>query len=188
MRIFNQLFCLCYVTFSVFRCNHGSFQFACRSSANRRENRSDFLFKDVRDRVQSIAEYQIEYPLQDGSKNQLWAVYGILLFFPRLVDEKRMNWTATCVFQKKKCETFPVGFYSCGQYGQCINIPRTQMTLVLIEKGLVLEGSGWPSKIEVSWVPGVYYIYIHIICTNEPGGIQSSGGLIFLGWTSYPVI
>ena len=33
-------------------------------------------------------------------------------------------------------------------------IPRTQMTLVLIEKGLVLEG--WPSKIEASWVLGIY--------------------------------
>ena len=32
-------------------------------------------------------------------------------------------------------------------------IPRTQMTLVLIGKGLVLVGC-WPSKIEVIWVPG----------------------------------
>ena len=32
--------------------------------------------------------------------------------------------------------------------------PRTQMTLVSIEKGLVLEGL--PSKIEVSWVLGIY--------------------------------
>ena len=32
------------------------------------------------------------------------------------------------------------------------------MTLVLIGKGLVL--GGWPSKIEVIWVPGIY-IYIH---------------------------
>ena len=36
-------------------------------------------------------------------------------------------------------------------------VPRTHMTLVSIEKGLVLEGL--PSKIEVSWVLGIY-IYI----------------------------
>ena len=35
------------------------------------------------------------------------------------------------------------------------------MTLVLIEKGLVLEG--WPSKIEASWVLGIYiYLYDYI--------------------------
>ena len=43
-----------------------------------------------------------------------------------------------------------------------IHIPRTQMTLVLIEKVLVLKG--WPSKIEVSWVLGtyIYILYIHV--------------------------
>ena len=40
-------------------------------------------------------------------------------------------------------------------------IPRTEMTLVLLGKGLVLKG--WPSKIEVNWVLGVYiYIYIYL--------------------------
>ena len=43
-----------------------------------------------------------------------------------------------------------------------VYIPRTQMTLVLVRKGLVLRG--WPSKIEVSWVLGVY-IYLHIDIT-----------------------
>ena len=33
-------------------------------------------------------------------------------------------------------------------------IPRTQMTLVLLEKSLVLEG--WPSKIEVIWALGLH--------------------------------
>ena len=33
-------------------------------------------------------------------------------------------------------------------------VPGTQMTFVLMEKGLVL--GGWPSKIEVSWVVGTY--------------------------------
>ena len=37
-------------------------------------------------------------------------------------------------------------------------IPETQMTLVLIGKDLVLEGS--TPKIENKRVPGVYYIYI----------------------------
>ena len=42
-----------------------------------------------------------------------------------------------------------------------IYIPGTQMTLVLIEKDLVL--GGWPSKIEVIWVPGIYtYGIIHV--------------------------
>ena len=41
-------------------------------------------------------------------------------------------------------------------------VPRTQMTLVLIEKGLVLEG--WPSKIEVSWLLG---IYVHLEFYNN---------------------
>ena len=58
----------------------------------------------------------------------------------------------------------------CVKYDKLIiYIPRTQMgPLVLIEKGLVLEG--WPSKIEASWVLGVYiYIYMcvytqHIYC------------------------
>ena len=36
--------------------------------------------------------------------------------------------------------------------------PRTQMTLVLLEKGLVLEG--WPSKIEVIWALGSFRRYI----------------------------
>ena len=43
-----------------------------------------------------------------------------------------------------------------------IYIPRTQMTPVLVRKNLVLRGL--PSKIEVSWVLGVYiynYIYIY---------------------------
>ena len=35
----------------------------------------------------------------------------------------------------------------------CIHIPGTQMTFVLVGKGLVL--GGWPSKIEVIWVPGI---------------------------------
>ena len=44
-------------------------------------------------------------------------------------------------------------------YIYIIYTPRTQMTLVLIGQGLVLEG--WPSKIEVSWVLGIYiYIYL----------------------------
>ena len=41
-----------------------------------------------------------------------------------------------------------------------ICIPRAQMTLVLIEKGLILEG--WSSKTEVGWVLGVYDMYIFI--------------------------
>ena len=44
---------------------------------------------------------------------------------------------------------------SCACEYESVNwyIPRTQMTLVLLEKGLVLEG--WPSKIEASWVLGM---------------------------------
>ena len=49
-----------------------------------------------------------------------------------------------------------------GQDPICIYTPRTQMTLVLIGKGLVLEG--WPSKIEVSWVLGQAYITYICIC------------------------
>ena len=63
---------------------------------------------------------------------------------------------------------------SCIHLHVCVYIPRTQMTLVLIGKGLVLEG--WPSKIEVSRVLGIYiyiiwlfyYIwYIHLQATGD---------------------
>ena len=48
-----------------------------------------------------------------------------------------------------------------------IYIPRTQMSLVLIGKGLVLWG-GWHSKIEVIWVLGMYiYIYIFVYFVFE---------------------
>ncbi len=42
-----------------------------------------------------------------------------------------------------------------------ICLPRTQMTLVLIGKGLVLRG--WPSKIEVIGVLGIYRLDYDII-------------------------
>ena len=45
-------------------------------------------------------------------------------------------------------------------------IPGTQLTLVLIGKGLVL--GGWPSKIEVSWVLGLKYIQ------NTPGKFNTT--------------
>ena len=41
-----------------------------------------------------------------------------------------------------------------------VYIPRTQMTLILIGKGLVLEG--WPSKIGVSWVLGIYIPWVKV--------------------------
>lgn len=41
----------------------------------------------------------------------------------------------------------------CGQDHLGQYVPRTQMTLVLLEKGLVLEGG--PSKMEVIWVLGI---------------------------------
>ena len=47
-----------------------------------------------------------------------------------------------------------------------IHIPGTQMTLVLIGKGLVLEG--WPSKIEVIWVPGIYIYHINTSFRGNP--------------------
>ena len=46
--------------------------------------------------------------------------------------------------------------HSMCTYNIYICIPRTQMTLVLIQLGLVLEG--WPSKMEVSWVLGIHNI------------------------------
>ena len=49
-----------------------------------------------------------------------------------------------------KANTFSKGYIY-------IYIPGTQMTLVLIGKGLFW--GGWPSKIEVKWVLGIY-IYI----------------------------
>ena len=49
-----------------------------------------------------------------------------------------------------------------------IYIPRTQMTLVLIGKGLAL--GGWPSKIEVIWVPGTY-----TSCTSTYGCKRNYG-------------
>ena len=46
----------------------------------------------------------------------------------------------------------------CVGYGMFFGIYlEPLMTLVLIGKGLVLEG--WPSKIEVCWVLGIWYMY-----------------------------
>ena len=44
-----------------------------------------------------------------------------------------------------------------------IYLPGTQMTIVLIGKGLVLES--WPSKIEDIWVPGTFTIKINHSCS-----------------------
>ena len=46
-----------------------------------------------------------------------------------------------------------------------IYTPGTQMTRVLIGKGLVL--GGWPSKIEVIWVPGIYIYIIYILSSQN---------------------
>ena len=43
-------------------------------------------------------------------------------------------------------------------------IPRIQMTLVLLEKGYVLEG--WPSKIEVIWALGIYTFIDTVLTTH----------------------
>ena len=45
-------------------------------------------------------------------------------------------------------------------------LPGTQMTLVLIGKGLVL--AGWPSKIEVIWVPGRWWFQIFLFSSRVP--------------------
>ena len=54
-----------------------------------------------------------------------------------------------------------------------VYIPRTQMTLVLIGKGLVL--GGWSSKIEVSWVLGIYISYQKIWPIFPVGTITNRG-------------
>ena len=54
-------------------------------------------------------------------------------------------------------------------------LPRTQMTLVLIEKGLVLEG--WSPKIEDKQVPGIY------IYSNQR---YSRGPIILIGRLDFP--
>ncbi len=51
---------------------------------------------------------------------------------------------------REHCPAWPVKWMCLERL--YIDIPWTQMTLVLIGKGLVLRG--WPSKIEVIWVPG----------------------------------
>ena len=48
-------------------------------------------------------------------------------------------------------------------------IPGTQMTLVLLEKGLVLEGSA--PKIQDKQVPGVYYFICHSRGMNHSDSI-----------------
>ena len=50
-----------------------------------------------------------------------------------------------------------------------IYTPRTQMTLVLLGKGLVL--GGWPSKTEVSWVLGIYWKHTHVIFTDPDSAL-----------------
>ena len=57
----------------------------------------------------------------------------------------RMKWNAVnALFKEKNIHIYIIYIY----------VPGTQMTLVLIGKGLVL--GGWPSKIEVIGVPGIY--------------------------------
>ena len=46
-----------------------------------------------------------------------------------------------------------------------IHLPRTQVTLVLVEKGLVW--GYWPSQIEVIWVLGTSYIILHLYCFDS---------------------
>ena len=61
------------------------------------------------------------------------------------------------------------GVFSYGKFMKVhfLYIPGTQLTLVLIGKGLVL--GGWPSKMEVSWVLGLKYFYkIHRISLIQP--------------------
>ena len=60
--------------------------------------------------------------------------------------------------------------------GNIIYIPGTQMTLILIENGLVL--GGWPSKIEVIWVPGIYHLYL----LWEQGETTIDIGSPYSGW------
>ena len=72
---------------------------------------------------------------------------GFVSLKPRLFGRKlRWMWVAkrwpSSIDSGRTC-TFAIFF---------LGGPRTQRTLVLIEKDLVLEG--WPSKIEVSWVLG----------------------------------
>ena len=50
-----------------------------------------------------------------------------------------------------------LGALNVGEWHRIYYIPRTQMTLVLIGKDLVL--GGWPSKIEVSWVLGSWWFF-----------------------------
>ena len=77
--------------------------------------------------------------------------------------EKLLLCLCRCCFSTSR------GHYEVPSFGEggCISIiditHLTQMTLVLLEKGLVLEA--WPSKIDVIWVLGIYtrsfstYIY-----------------------------
>ena len=85
------------------------------------------------------------------------------------------------------CIYIIISFYTC----TCtctyhIYLPGTQITLVLIEKGLVL--GDWPSKIEVIGVPGIYiymcvcvclcvFVHLHIcmICFHYQSSDQSCG-------------
>ena len=102
----------------------------------------------------------------------------VYLWFPGLVRicspsssdrlrQQSMAWISGTIGRKRprrRCHT-PSKF-NMDLHFIYIYIPRTQMTLVLIRKGLVL--GGWPSKIEVVWVPDIrihiFTYYTHFFC------------------------
>ena len=89
-----------------------------------------------------------------GCRSELFSING---FFNHGV-----NWT--CFTSKSKWMAGNLAQVSMDLGGLYIYIyiyiPGTQMTLVLIGKGLVL--GGWPTKIEVIGVPGIRNIYIYM--------------------------
>ena len=74
------------------------------------------------------------------------------------------------IWQKRWVVGGGLSIYIMFKYIKGLYTPRTQMTLILIGQGLVLDA--WPSNIEVSWVLGIYiyhvYLYVHHICTSSP--------------------
>ena len=95
----------------------------------------------------------------------------------RLYQTYTYTYTHTCTYTYTYTYTYSYSYTYSFTYTHMyiyIYLPGTQMTLVLIGKGLVL-GGGWPSKIGVIWVLGIHICAYIAVPTNPLEAILQLG-------------